>query len=174
MKALTVYQPWAQLLAIGAKEYETRGWATKYRGPIAIHAGAMNPFRAIRDLNDEVIFRMKQILRENGQISVHGDFRYLTLGAVIATADLIGCSQIIEDATIRPDALRGVKCECIIQIDNLKLRGKYVPSTTEILFGDWTPGRYAWELSNVVMLPDPIPAKGKQGLWNWDEIGFAS
>ena len=39
----------------------------------------------------------------------------------------------------------------------------------EMLFGDWTPGRYAWELANVRLLPKPIRAKGAQRLWNWDE-----
>jgi hypothetical protein len=39
MKALTVQQPYAQLLAWGEKWFETRTWRTKYRGPVAIHAG---------------------------------------------------------------------------------------------------------------------------------------
>ena len=39
MKALTLYQPWATLVAIGAKKIETRSWSTPYRGPLAIHAG---------------------------------------------------------------------------------------------------------------------------------------
>jgi hypothetical protein len=38
MKALSVWQPWASLIAIGAKRIETRGWSTAYRGPLAIHA----------------------------------------------------------------------------------------------------------------------------------------
>ncbi|MCC6457256.1 MAG: ASCH domain-containing protein [Caldilineaceae bacterium] len=38
MKAITLWQPWATLIAIGAKRYETRSWATNYRGPLAIHA----------------------------------------------------------------------------------------------------------------------------------------
>lgn len=38
MKALSLWQPWATLLVIGAKEWETRGWYMKYRGPLAIHA----------------------------------------------------------------------------------------------------------------------------------------
>ncbi len=38
MKAITLWQPWASLIAIGAKKIETRSWATKYRGPLAIHA----------------------------------------------------------------------------------------------------------------------------------------
>ncbi len=44
----------------------------------------------------------------------------------------------------------------------------FVPTEQELALGDWTPGRYAWELANVKMLPQPIPIKGKQGLWNWE------
>ena len=36
--------------------------------------------------------------------------------------------------------------------------------------GDYTPGRYAWKLANVQKLPEPIPAKGRQGLWNWEAL----
>jgi hypothetical protein len=36
----------------------------------------------------------------------------------------------------------------------------------EKIFGDWRHGRYAWEFANMRMLDEPIPAKGKQGLWN--------
>lgn len=39
MKALTLHQPWAALVAVGVKTVETRGWATSYRGPLLIHAG---------------------------------------------------------------------------------------------------------------------------------------
>jgi activating signal cointegrator 1 len=40
MKALTLWQPWASLVALGLKHVETRSWATKYRGLLAIHAAA--------------------------------------------------------------------------------------------------------------------------------------
>ena len=36
MKALSVKQPWANLLASGQKTIETRLWPTDYRGPILI------------------------------------------------------------------------------------------------------------------------------------------
>lgn len=36
MKAITIWQPWASLAAIKKKRYETRSWATRYRGPIAV------------------------------------------------------------------------------------------------------------------------------------------
>ncbi|TRU31740.1 MAG: ASCH domain-containing protein [Microcystis aeruginosa Ma_QC_B_20070730_S2] len=38
MKAISLWQPWASLVANGLKLYETRGWPTKYRGVLAIHA----------------------------------------------------------------------------------------------------------------------------------------
>ena len=39
MKAITIKQPFASLIAAGIKEYEFRTWKTKYRGDILIHAG---------------------------------------------------------------------------------------------------------------------------------------
>ncbi len=39
MKAITISQPYASLIASGEKWVENRTWPTNYRGPIAIHAG---------------------------------------------------------------------------------------------------------------------------------------
>lgn len=39
MKAITISQPFASLIASGQKFVENRTWPTNYRGPIAIHAG---------------------------------------------------------------------------------------------------------------------------------------
>jgi hypothetical protein len=36
MKALSVKQPWASLIAAGVKTIETRTWRTDYRGPLLI------------------------------------------------------------------------------------------------------------------------------------------
>lgn len=38
MKALSVKQPWANLIASGKKTIETRTWTTTYRGPLLIVA----------------------------------------------------------------------------------------------------------------------------------------
>ncbi len=39
MKAITIKQPFASLIAEGLKTYEFRTWKTSYRGKILIHAG---------------------------------------------------------------------------------------------------------------------------------------
>ncbi|MCK5245025.1 MAG: ASCH domain-containing protein [Desulfobacterales bacterium] len=38
MKSISLWQPWASLMCMGLKKNETRGWETKYRGPLVIHA----------------------------------------------------------------------------------------------------------------------------------------
>ena len=39
-KALTIRQPWAELILRGRKPFELRSWRTNYRGPLVIHAAA--------------------------------------------------------------------------------------------------------------------------------------
>lgn len=163
MKTLTLWQPWASLLACGAKKFETRGWATQYRGPIAIHAAMLNPFKAIRPIPEDAVWEMRQALKKAGILNNTSDFRALPRGAVIATGELVGCHNIVSVGWT------GYTERRIAWVDE-KMMPHY-PSEDELLFGDWTPGRFAWEIKNVKMLPDPIPAKGKQGLWNWEGIG---
>jgi activating signal cointegrator 1 len=159
MKAITIWQPWASLKACDAKQFETRGWATRYRGPIAIHAASLNPLKLSIPL--DAICEMRKVLTEAGILKPNQDFRYLPLGAIIATGELVDCHEIVLHGG------RGIHSgdPGWLETD----RGIYEPTDQELLFGDWTPGRYAWEITNVKMLPEPIPAKGKQRLWNWEE-----
>lgn len=39
IRALSVLQPWASMIASGAKTIETRSWRVSYRGPLLICAG---------------------------------------------------------------------------------------------------------------------------------------
>lgn len=52
---LSLWQPWATLVALGVKTIETRSWSTHYRGPLAIHAAARRP--RIADLGDSFLAR---------------------------------------------------------------------------------------------------------------------
>lgn len=38
MKGMSLYEPWATLIALGEKRFETRSWSTTYRGPLLICA----------------------------------------------------------------------------------------------------------------------------------------
>jgi hypothetical protein len=53
IKALTLWQPYAQAIVAGLKKYETRSWATRHRGKIAIHASAKTLSKEYRALADK-------------------------------------------------------------------------------------------------------------------------
>lgn len=86
LTAITLWQPWATLIAIGAKEFETRHWAISFRGPIAIHAAKR--FDAEQyELCDKEPFR--RVLRAAGYATPDD----LPLGTVVAVARLAACYE---------------------------------------------------------------------------------
>ena len=38
LKVISIRQPWAHFIVMGWKQIENRNWATKYRGPVLVHA----------------------------------------------------------------------------------------------------------------------------------------
>ncbi|CAG0947427.1 hypothetical protein ANRL1_04099 [Anaerolineae bacterium] len=150
MKAITLTQPWATLVAIGAKRIETRSWSTAYRGPLAIHAAKTFPKDA-RDLCRDLypgaaLFSSVLIAAGYDRIA------QIPLGVVVATCELVAVKRIIPG-----------------YIKVLRDQMGHFNSEQEIAFGDYTPGRYAWILADVRSLDAPIPAKGALGLWEWSE-----
>jgi hypothetical protein len=85
MKAITLIQPWASLIALGEKQFETRSWPTSYRGPIAIHAGrrTKQAEEFIRNMIDACpsLFYHQRLYRVD-------DFPF---GSIIAIGILKGC-----------------------------------------------------------------------------------
>lgn len=57
MKALSIKQPWAELILRGIKDVENRTWETKYRGQLLIHAGKNINKEALRVLSADHSFR---------------------------------------------------------------------------------------------------------------------
>ena len=161
MRAITILQPWASLLACGAKRYETRSWATRYRGPIAIHAGKKKAIDSIHSLDWSTMTIMARVLGffpDDGlvrnQWSQIGVLNSLPHGAIIATAELVGCWEIRSGMGLGfPIIYNPYERQDIVG--------------DEYLFGDWTPGRYAWQFANMKILETPIPTRGYQGLWTW-------
>lgn len=77
MKVLTIKQPWATLIMSGLKEYEFRGWKTKYRGKILIHAG-------------------KSLEKEYAEKFKCYSFEY-PLGVILGEATLVDCIKVDEN-----------------------------------------------------------------------------
>lgn len=161
MKALTIWQPWASLLACGAKRYETRPWATTYRGPIAIHAAKKDIFEVLRTLPVPLVAEMKR--------RIQAEWKDLPTGAVIATAELVNVLHIVRNPGTDVDAAKRIPvgAESLTTNKHDPDFGHFIiPTKRELMFGDWTPGRYAWEIANVKIIT-PVKARGKQGLWEW-------
>jgi hypothetical protein len=83
VRAITLYQPWASLIALGFKVHETRTWSTSYRGAMLIHAGMARS----REL-DRMTRSADAVLCQAGYPALPPD---LPRGAVVAIADLVDC-----------------------------------------------------------------------------------
>jgi activating signal cointegrator 1 len=174
MKALTLTQPWATLVASGAKTIETRSWSTKYRGLLAVHAAASRP--ALGQVGPYVIRDLA------GDRVIHGEgtplvTKSLPLGAVIATCRLVD--------VVRTDTMPGF--ERIVSWGRLGMEDE-PPGQLDWIdehdppcdydglvwdlkanrpLGDFTPGRHAWLLADIEPTAEPVPVKGALGLWEW-------
>lgn len=154
MKAITIHQPWASLISIGAKRFETRGWKTNYRGPIAIHASKKDPKLMIQSLPHGVQVSVFDSFYDRLNIA-SGAISHMPTGAIVATANLVECYKIHVDHTGDIVLMLGGIPKVWI--------GKDSPETS---FGHYEDGRYAWLLQDVNRI-DPVNTKGQQGLWNW-------
>ena len=141
MKAITVWQPWAGALTAGIKENETRSWATKYRGPIAIHSAMKAIQHTWSDLymNDEA---REVICRRLDLPEIINGPEAFPMGYILATGELVDCIRITPEyvATLSPD---------------------------ELALGDYTPGRYAWKLAKCTKPPDRLRTTGKRPAAAW-------
>lgn len=172
---LSLHQPWASLIAIGAKRYETRSWPAPRAltgRRIAIHAAKTTT--SLRQLCDEGVeggwehgvigdFQVGYCVRDEGEgrpgdtfIVEHSGSTWprvhnetLPLGAIVAIATLhsiLGTSS--EAALWRTHGLE-----------------------TERPYGDWSPGRWAWRLTDVQALPEPVVFVGGQGFSRSVDLG---
>ena len=73
MKALTICQPYSELILLGEKPIENREWVTTYRGQLMIHAG-----------------------KSKAWMSAHAFRRFpeLPYGAIVGVATLVACLEL--------------------------------------------------------------------------------
>ena len=69
----------------------------------------------------------------------------LNYGKILCKATIVDCIEMTSDL-----------------IDKIKLNNQ------EYILGIYEPGRYAWILDNIELLPTQISAKGKLGLWEYE------
>ena len=143
MKAITLHQPWASLWVHGIKINETRGWRTNYRGQLAVHAAK----HADPDEEREILNFALRCADVQEYYWLVGQIRTLMAtdlprGMILGTVDLTDC--LLMDAAL---------------VDQM--------SALERAVGNWQEGRFAWRAANPRPFREPVPVRGKQGLWNW-------
>jgi hypothetical protein len=140
MKAITIWQPYASLIALGLKRFETRGWGTSYRGPLVIHAAkkwdedrAYDCERVVELLGDQT-FTPASFNDEQNRLFYTPTNE--TLGKALGVVQLVECRQMDDG-------------------------GSYFENEV----GSFGEGRFGWECDRPRIFETPIAAQGKQGLW---------
>lgn len=156
MRAVTLGQPYAQAVAAGLKRVETRpDWARRLMRlegeTLAIHAGAPGS----KFGPDHPIWRTAA---PDGRVI--DALRPLDFGAVLAVCT-IGVTLPTSNVNVTDEVESGTTYRTIgwgplyLAIDE-----------NEHAWGDYSLGRYATQLPDVVRLPVPVAARGAQQLWN--------
>lgn len=149
MKALSIKQPWASLIAHGIKDIENRTWATKYRGTIYIHASGKPSFNNLTlNLTHDQIDQM--VLRDFCQL----DSRSIAYpkSAIIGKVDIVDC-------VINHPSIWAEKSYHNVTVNSLPFGEENEPDYII----------YNWVLANPVLFDEPIlNVKGKLSLWEFD------
>ena len=159
MKIISLWPPWAQLVSLNLKRIETRSWKAPevlIGQRIGIHVTKKMPAMARRFCRKFALLLGYTVENYNGSWLYYLEQGIGNFGKIIATAKLCGCYKIINNDVIGKVAY--------IDVNGLE----FAVTGNEYEFGDYRTGRYVWMLEDIQQLPNPIPAKGMQRLWNWD------
>ena len=159
MKAISLHQPWASLLAHGLKLCETRAWPIFHRGPLLIHAAKRwTPEQAETCLG--LFFRRR--LESVGVVftAVEAEARAgwnLPLGKIVGRVDVTDC---FATADVGMGLTAGVSIRAGDGYRILDI------GMAEHALGDFSPGRFAWLCANAHAFAVPVPCAGRQGLFD--------
>jgi hypothetical protein len=93
IRGLSLCQPWASLIALGAKRIETRGWRTRFRGPFLVHASRAMPRQNVALCQREPI---RTLLAEAGYAGPED----LPRGAIVGAASVVDCRLITPETDV--------------------------------------------------------------------------
>lgn len=152
MKCLTMYQPHATLMAMGARTIETTSLDTPHRGWLALYAAKTSPeeYTGLAGIDP--------FTRVLNAIPGYSGVESLPAGMIVGVAWLAAVT----------DAYRATehwKVQPYLTLSRDAADYDYVPKY-EIAFGDYTRGRKAWWMTLIYRLPHPVPAFGPAGMWD--------
>jgi len=156
MKALSLWQPWATLMAAGYKRIETRSWA-----PRGLRAGDLVAIHAAKRWTDDEhdlclydpFFRRYLMLAQRRGL---WGFEQPPLGCVVGIARF---EVALPTQVIRPQSYRA-------WWPAEKRPIRHWITDAEYAFGNYGDGRFGWVFSAVRPI-QPIPLRGERNLFEW-------
>ncbi len=146
MPCLSLWQPWATLMAIGSKKNETRSWPTSYRGLLAIHAAKKwdrhmwdaCEMPAYREVLSPIVLARPRSMGFYSEGTLRASIPF---GAILCVVRLVDCVRVSKPSDAPPIG------------------------SPEYEFGDYSPGRYFFRTEMVKRFEEPIPCVGRQGMF---------
>ena len=93
------------------------------------------------------------------------DLLELPIRPVDAPSDRATLAKLRDEGIIGTAVVCGVEQTEDLDVETL-IAGKWPTSNLVDNVLDWLSGPYGWLLDDVRALPEPIPCKGRQGLWD--------
>jgi hypothetical protein len=181
--AITLWQPWASLVACGAKQWETRGWRTSHRGPLRIHAAkverpeeaALVALPAIHD----ALWPHLGFDRRPMPTSVR---ERLPRGAIVATVNVVDCCPVGGPTSFRTGYVQGDEGDwpgqAVVVRHDASPFGTWPASlgvseadtthtdiTNQLPMGEWETGGWGWRLADNAPTSDRCPLCLGKGGW---------
>ena len=100
IRCISLWQPWASLMACGAKHLETRSWNTKVRGEVHIHASQTK--KGIEELRHAPLATIESMEKALG-LPMGRWATELPYGAIIARGILYDTAPAAEGLELFPD-----------------------------------------------------------------------
>ena len=149
MKAISIKQPFASLIAYGIKDIENRTWKTDYRGKVYIHASAKQAGSYDELLNDLQKIEFKE---KYDRVTLRKQHHFT---AIIGEVDIVDC--VINHPSIWAE-----------KSDNY---GRFFRNGVPAYVGKKeNKPIYNWVLANPILYEKPIlNVKGKLSFWEFEK-----
>lgn len=150
MKAISLWQPWASAIALDLKHFETRGW----RPPEKL-IGQLLAIHAAKKKDESGVWRWLQHKLEIKDGQTPEDFDPAALQAASDSYCALPFGAIVAIVVV----------DRVWQVTDVESAKKHVGA--DYPWGDYSLGRYYWELRLIYALDTPVPCVGRQGIFDW-------
>lgn len=157
MKALTVWQPWASLIHIGAKPFEFRGWrapSSAIGQRIVNHAGA-RPVKM-----NEVLDLIRHL--------ESGDRDIVTSTCLLPEMALPFLRGLRDRTASAPTSVALGSFTLGEPRNGIEIAEEFDLARVNDSERDFA-ANWGWPVLDYEAWPEPIPMRGAQGLWRWPE-----